>query len=421
VRRTLNRLSAKTVNSNKAPGLLADGGNLYLETTLAKDGSPRKSWIFRYERNDKRHDMGLGPLYTRDLKRAREEARRLRLLLLDGVDPLAHRRKAAEARAVESATGKTFGEVALAYMKAHRNDWRDPIHVTQIEASLTKDAAAISKVPVAAITTAHVLDVLQPIWNVKPETAGRTRGRIEKVLAYAVAAGYRRREDGNPARWDGHLQELLGNKARAKRAKRERQGRGDNFAALPYADLPAFMTELRNNNALSARALEFCILTAARTGEIIGAPWQEFDLQAAVWTVPGSRMKAGRTHRVPLCERTLGILRECPSHREGGRGTGPFALSRQAMLELLRGMRGRGPSVHGFRAAFKTWCSEMTRFDKDTVEAALSHRLGDNATEAAYQRGDLFAKRQRLMEAWCKFCASTPAKAGTVTPMRRGT
>jgi integrase len=341
-------------------------------------------------------------------------------LLLDGVDPLAHRRKSAEASAVEAATGKTFLEVAQAYMRAHRNDWRNPIHVTQWEASLTKDAAAISKVPVAAITTAHVLQVLEPIWNQKPETASRTRGRIEKVLGFAVAAGYRKREDGNPARWDGHLQELLGKKSAAKRAKRERQGRGDNFAALPYADLPAFMTELRNNNALSARALEFCVLTAARTAEVIGAPWQEFDVQAAVWTVPGSRMKAGRTHRIPLCDRALSILRKCPSHREGGRGTGPFALSRQALLELLRGMRGKGLTVHGFRATFKTWASECTRFDRDTVEAALAHRLGDTDVEAAYQRGDLLQKRSKLMAAWAGFCASTPVKAGTVTPMRRG-
>jgi integrase len=416
--RIIGRLTARQV-SNAAPKKerdalwLADGGNLYLQATRGEDGHIRRSWVFRCELNGRRRDAGLGPLHTRGLKEAREEARRLRLLLLDKVDPLEHRKKAAEARAVEAAKDKTFAEVAAAYIAAHRADWRNPKHAKQWEASLTKEAKVIANIPISAINTSHILSVLEPIWRTKPETASRTRGRIERVIAYAIAAEYRRREDGNPARWDGHLQELLGSKANAQKDKRARTGRSDNFAALPYADLPAFMTELRINDSLSARALEFTILTAARTGEVIGAPWQEFNIETATWCVPGERMKGGRQHRVPLCDRCITILRDLPR-----RGSRVFDLSNMAMLELLRGMRP-GIVTHGFRATFKTWASECTRFEKDVVEAALAHRLGDNETEAAYQRGDLLAKRQRLMKAWAEFCWKPAAKAGAnVTPIR---
>lgn len=272
---------------------MADGGNLLLQVTRGEAEHIRRSWVFRYELNGRRREAGLGPLHTRGLAEAREEAKRLRLLLLDGIDPLDQRRRAAEERAVEAAKDKTFAQVAAAYLDAHGDDWRNAKHAAQWRTSLTHDAKAIAHLPVAAIGTEHVLDVLKPIWRVKPETASRTRGRIERVLAYAIAAGYRKREDGNPARWDGHLQELLGSKAKALKAKRERTGRSGHHAALPYQAMPEFMAELRQLDSLSGCALEFTILTVARTGETIGATWAEFDLDAAIWTVPPRSHEGG--------------------------------------------------------------------------------------------------------------------------------
>ena len=210
-----------------------DGGNLYLQVTRGDGDYVRRSWLFRCELGGRRREMGLGALHTRGLKEAREEAKRLRLLLLDGVDPIDNRQKTLESRAVESAKNKTFSEVATAYLKAHRDDWKNPKHAAQWETSLTKDCKTIAGLPVAAIDTAHILQVLEPIWRKKPETASRTRGRIERVLAYAIVAKYRRREDGNPARWDGHLEELLGSKSKAQKAKRAHMGKSGHHPALP--------------------------------------------------------------------------------------------------------------------------------------------------------------------------------------------
>jgi integrase len=416
VRRTLGRLSAREVGNAKPKRgldsmLLADGGNLYLQATVGREGHIRRSWLFRYELSGRRREMGLGPLHTRGLKEAREEAKRLRLLLLDGIDPIEHRDRAIEARAVESAKNKTLSAVAAEYLKAHRDDWKHPKHAAQWAASLKNDAKAIADLPVAGIDVAHVLQVLEPIWREKPETASRVRGRIERVLAYAIAAQYRKREHGNPARWE-HLQELLGKKSAAKKAKHARTGKAGHHPALPYREIPDFMVKLRRLNSLSARALEFCILTSARTGEVIGATWREFDLAEKIWTVPAGRMKMGKDHRVPLSDRAMKILRDL---RRGGDRV--FPISNMAMLQCLRGLRP-GLTVHGFRSTFMDWAHEQTATAKVVIDMALAHAIGDK-TEAAYRRGDLFEKRKHLMAQWAEFCDKPAATDATVTPIRK--
>jgi len=414
--RTVKRLSARKVASAKPKkglraAVYADGGNLFLQTSLGADGHIRRSWIFKYELNHRRREMGLGSTYTRTLKEARDEAKRLRLLLLDGIDPIDARDKEAESKAVAAAKDKTFAEVA-------QHDWTNLKHASQWQTSLTKEAKAIAHLPVAKIDTSHVLSVLQPIWKSKPETASRLRGRIERVLAYAVAAKYRTRESGNPAKWDGSLKELLGSVAVARRAKRERMNHSGHHAALPYADMPALMAGLRaRRNSLSARALEFTILATARTAETIGATWQEFDLVEKTWTIPAHRMKMKKAHKVPLSARAVEILKALPQS-----GDRPFALSQIAMLKTLRGLRP-GMTVHGMRSSFTDFAHERTAHAKVVIDQALAHAISDKV-EAAYRRGDLFDKRRQLMAAWADFCASPPreepnANATTVTPMRK--
>jgi integrase len=356
--------------------------------------------------------MGLGSLDTNGLSEARERARVCRQLLLDKIDPIEHCRKVIENHAVQAAKNKTFGEVAAAYLKAHAHEWKNPKHAWQWEQSLTKEVKAITNLPVNAIDTSHILHVLEPIWPEKPETASRIRGRIERVLAYATAAQYRTRESGNPARWDGHLEELLGSKVLAQRAKRTRTGKSGHHAALPYADLPQLMTMLRRLDSLSARALEFTVLTAARTSETIGANWSEIDLETKTWTLPGKRMKAGKEHRVPLSGRAVHILEQLSGSRTGR----VFPLSNMAMLQCLRGLRS-GLTTHGFRSTFMDWAHERTAFPKVVIDMALAHQVGDKV-EAAYRRGDLFEKRRQLMYAWCGYC-TTHAAADAVTPIRR--
>ena len=261
--------------------------------------------------------------------------------------------------------------------------------------------------------TGLVIKALEPIWATKPETAGRVRGRIESVLDWAKARGYR--EGENPARWRGHVDKLLPNRRKVRAVR--------NHPALPYSDLPAFMGELRSRTSISARALEFAILTAARTGEVIGATWSELDLKAAVWTIPAARMKAGKEHRIPLSERAVELLNSLPREGEfvfiGGRAGKPF--SNMAMLELLRGMKpGAGYVPHGFRSTFRDWAAERTAYPSEVVEMALAHVI-ESKVEAAYRRGDLFEKRRRLIDDWGSYCGAflpTATGAGDVVPIR---
>jgi integrase len=415
---TVGRLTALKVERLKSKtGMHHDGGGLYLQITPSG-----ASWVLRYMLNGKAREMGLGPLALYGLADARAKALDARRLRHEGIDPIEHRRTERAARALETAKGITFKECAESYIASHRAGWRNEKHKYQWAATLNAYAyPAIGALPVQAIDTALVLKVLEPIWTTKPETASRVRGRLENVLDWAKVRGYR--EGENPARWRGHLDKLL--PARGKVRKVE------HHAALPYAELPAFLTALRAQEGVSARALEFAILTAARTGEVIGARLNEVSEREKVWTVPGERMKAGKEHRVPLAPRALAIVNgiDQPSAGEQGKDTpGAFVfpggkvgapLSNMAFLMLLRRMGRDDLTGHGFRSTFRTWAAERTSFPREVIEAALAHTIGSKV-EAAYQRGDLFEKRRRLMEAWANFCTTAPAqeRPNNVTALR---
>jgi integrase len=406
--RTTGRLTALRVERAKRPGMYVDGGGLYLQVT--KGGA---SWIYRYMLNGRAREMGLGPLALFGLSEARAMALDARRLRHQGIDPIEHRRAIRAQAQLDAAKAETFKQCAERYISAHRPKWRNGKHAAQWEATLATYAEAIGSLPVQAIDTALVLKCLEPIWTTKPETASRVRGRIENVLDYAGARGFR--QGSNPARWRGHLDKLL--PARSKVRKVE------HHAALPYLELPGFLAALREQDGIAARALEFTILTAARTGETIGARWSELDLLDKLWTVPAKRMKAQREHRIPLSARALAILQEMQPHRHaddgyvfpGGKSDRP--LSNMAFLMLLRRM-GRGDlTAHGFRSSFRDWCAERTNFPSEVAEMALAHVVSGKV-EAAYRRGDLFDKRRRLMEAWAGFLAKVPIEQGKVVSLR---
>jgi integrase len=373
--------------------MIADGHGLYLR--IGPTGAKR--WVFRYRRDGRLHDMGLGPLHTVSLAEARSKALDMRRQRLDGIDPLTARREANVTRVSNLAKSMTFKACAEAYIKAHATGWKNAVHAKQWPSTLEAYVYPVFGVlPVQAVDVALVMKALEPIWTTKPETASRVRGRIESVIDWATASGFRKGE--NPARWKGHLENLLPKKSKVRRVERH--------AALRYAALGAFIAELRQQGALSARALEFTILTAARTGEVVGAAWQEIDFEARLWTIPGERMKAGREHRVPLSEPALSILRPLYEVRTGDKA---FPLSHAAMLMLLRRM-GRGElTVHGFRSTFSDWCAEQTNTPSEVREMALAHAVSDRV-EAAYRRGDMFEKRRELMDAWAKFCAESRSR-----------
>jgi integrase len=406
--RTIGRLSARQVSNAKPKRglkyatLLSDGGCLYLQLTRGEGDHVRRSWIFRYERDGKRCEMGLGPLHSRGLKEARVEAMRLRQLLLDGIDPLAAKNQQVQQRRLESAKSMTFGACVAAYLETHDAGWKSDKHRRQWRMTLTEYCKAITDLPVAAVDTDLVLRVLTPLWKTKTDTGARLRGRIERVLSWAKGRGLRGGE--NPARWQGHLDEMLAAPRKVKGIR--------HHPAMPYAELPAFMAELCNRHSLSARALEVTILTGLRTSETIGAHWSEIDFDAKVWTIPASRMKSRRQHRVPLADRAVSILKALPRH-----GDRVFKLSDRPMLELLRGMRP-GLTVHGFRSSFRDWCKEQTNFPREVAELALAHVVADKS-EAAYSRGDALDKRRQLMAAWERYCSKPAATGATVTPMRK--
>lgn len=391
--RTLSKMDPRTASTIKTAGRHSDGGGLYLSI----DPTGRRRWVFMYTRVGKRTELGLGGGRDLSLANARKEACTLRTILADGGDPRSAREKQER---------QTFGECADTYVEVMRPSWRSAKHAAQWAMTLKKYAAPIRSRMVETISTRDVLEVLQPLWQRTPETAERLRGRIENVLDAAKAKGLRTGE--NPARWRGHLDQLL--------PKRQRLSRG-HHTALPYADVPAFMADLRGRGATAARALEFAILTAARSGEVLGAIWAELDLHVAVWTVPAARMKAGREHRVPLSARAVELLQGLNAARDmekakPGDPVFPSAkagrpLSSMAMAMLLRRM-GSAVTVHGFRSAFRDWASETTGFPHEVCEMALAHTIGNKA-EAAYRRGDLFNKRRRLMDAWANYCTDPGA------------
>lgn len=407
--RTVNRLSARAVATLDKPGRHADGGGLYL--SISKDGeSLRRRWVMLYRRHGKLKEMGLGPASTVSLAQARHLADKWRRELQTGRDPLESRD--AERRATQ--TMRTFGEVAKAFYEAKSHEWRNEKVRKQWLTPLDRYAARLMNLPVNEIGTDDVLEVLQPIWTTKPETASRVRGRIEAVIDSARARGLIAANEANPARWRGHLSHLL--------AKRKKLTRG-HHAAMPYRELPAFIGRLRAREAVAAAALEFLILTAARTGEVLGARWSEIDLDAAVWTVPATRMKGGREHRVPLSPRAAEILGAMAEIRTGEfvfPSTRPQRpLSGMAMEMCLRRMKVEDVTVHGFRSSFRDWAGDTTDFPRELAEAALAHVAGDE-TERAYRRGDALERRREMMQAWARFLsveqALRPAAETYVAP-----
>lgn len=395
--RALNKLSATQAAKLKAPGRHSDGGGLYLFI----DQHGRRRWIFMYARNGKRTELGLGGGRDMSLANARTEAAKLREILAIGGDPKADRTKDDRI--------PTFGECADTYVEVMKPSWRNAKHAAQWTMTLTTYAKPMRGKPVNAIGTQDVLDVLQGLWKRTPETAERLRGRIENVLDAAKAKGHRSGE--NPARWRGHLDQIL--------PKRQRLSRG-HHTALPYDAVPDFMADLRGRSAVAALALEFTILTAARSGEVLGAQWDEIDLEKTVWIIPPARMKAAREHRVPLSPRAMEIVEVMREQgTEGFLFPGPKPkkpLSSMAMAMLLRRMKAE-ITVHGFRSTFRDWASETTGFPHEVCEMALAHTIGNKA-EAAYRRGDLFDKRRKLMEAWASYCAKKPSDK--VVPIRKG-
>lgn len=384
----LNPLKVKALTE---PGRYSDGGNLYL--FISPNGGKR--WTFFYRFGGTRREMGLGSAGPNgvSLADAREKATEARALLARGIDPLEARRDSEKARR----TIPTFGEFADEYINTHAPKFKNGKHLAQWRMTLSDEyCRAIRAQAVSEIDTEAVLKVLKPIWQRIPETASRLRGRIENVLDAAKARGFH--PGPNPAAWRGHLKALL--------PARQKLTRG-HHAALPYDDLPAFMADLQARQGLAALALEFTILTASRSGEVLGARWEEFDLEKGVWTVPPKRMKAGLAHRVPLQGRALEILKALPRladnpHVFPGHANGK-PLSSMAMAMQLRRMDRDNITVHGFRSTFRDWASEQTSFPHETAEHALAHRISDKA-EAAYRRGDQFEKRRKLMEAWATYC-----------------
>ncbi len=397
--RPSNRLTAVTVAKTKSPGMYADGGGLYLRVT--PEGT--KNWVLRFMLSGKARWMGLGPVPMFSLQQARAKALDARRQRHEGTDPIEARHQARQRTRLEAAKAKTFQECAEGYIASHSAGWKNAKHAAQWPATLVMYAyPLIGGLPVQSIDTALVMKVLEPIWAAKPETASRLRGRIEAVLDWAKARGYR--EGENPARWRGHLDNLLPARSKVRSVK--------HHAALPYAEMAAFMADLHEQEGTAAMALEFAILTAARTGEVIGLPWSEIDLEAKVWTVPAARMKAKREHRVPLCQRAIEIV--SAMKKLAGGHPGPAApvfsgprngkpLSNMALLMLLRRMGRDDLTVHGFRSTFRDWVAERTNFPRDMAEMALAHSVGTKS-EKAYFRSDLFDRRRRMMAEWAGFC-----------------
>jgi integrase len=400
--RKLQKLTARGVASQKKPGRHSDGGGLY----LLVDGNGSKRWVFLFRWQGKQPEMGLGPLSAVPLARARELAAECRALLANGINPIEARRakKAAPTR-------KTFGAFANSFIELNQPGWRNAKHRQQWTNTLRDHAKPLRSKQLDAITTEDVLAVLKPIWQAKPETASRLRGRIERILDAAKVSGLRSGE--NPARWRGHLQALL--------PKPKKLSRG-HHRAMAYADVPGFVARLRERQAIAALALEFVILTSARSGEALGGQWSEIDVEARLWTVPGSRMKSGRDHTVPLPDRALAILEEAKKFGSGEGFIFPGQrpnrpLSGMALEVLLRRMDISHATPHGFRSAFRDWCGETTSFAREVAEAALAHAVGDQ-TERAYRRGDALAKRRKLMDAWAAYCG--PALSAKVVAFPGG-
>jgi integrase len=405
--RQIGKLNHLAVSRAAKRGYLSDGGGLYLQ--ISADGA--KSWVFRYRDAGRLRELGLGASRTFTLAEARQRATECRKLRADSIDPIEHRHAQRSKSKLDKAKAMTFRQCAEAYIEAHRRSWKNDKHAAQWPASLATYAFPVfGDLSVQSIDVALVTKALEPIWQTKTETASRLRGRIETVLDWATVRNFR--QGDNPARWRGHLDKLLPARAKVQRV--------EHHAALPYAQVGQFMAQLREKEGMSALALQFLILTATRTSEVLNATWAEVDLDGGIWTIPPDRMKAGREHRVPLSKPALTLLRELCAHRIGdfifpsAKPSRP--LSNMAMLKLLERMNRADLTVHGFRSTFRDWAAERTNFPREVAEHALAHSLPDKV-EAAYRRGDLFEKRRQLMDAWARFAAQ-PISSGDVVDIR---
>jgi integrase len=391
-KRTAKRLTAAFVKTAR-PGLHADGDGLYLRV----DNEGHRRWSFISQKGGKRREIGLGSAREVLLAEARAKAHEARETIRAGRDPIAERKAARK----PGSGPLTFGAVVNALLEAKEPEWRNAKHRAQWHMTLTKYAAPLANLPVVDVDTESVLRVLQPVWTSRPETASRLRGRIEAVLDYARAKGALPHDKANPARWKGHLSHLL--------PKRGKLSRG-HHAAMPWRDVPGFVAQLRQRETIGARAFEFLILTVARTGEVLGAKWDEVNLETKVWTVSADRMKAGREHRVPLSKRALEIIEELTEARVGEL---IFPRSNMAFAMTLRRMGLEGVTAHGMRSAFRDWAGDATHFPRELAEAALAHVIGDKA-EQAYRRSDSLEKRRDLMEAWARHCEPSGGKVVTL-------
>lgn len=401
--RAVHRLPANAVRKLDRPGFHPDGGGLYLK--IGDSGG--KSWVFRFTLNGRARMMGLGSVNDVTLGEARETARLARKKLAAGIDPLDEKQARRRKQITADATALTFDEAARRFIAAKSPEWRSEKHAAQWQATIDAHASPVfGSLPVAAVDTNLVLKALEPIWNEMPETASRLRGRIEAVLDWAGATGHR--SGANPARWKGNLKNLLPAPQKVRKVK--------HFPALPYVELPGFMSDLAGREGVAARALEFAILTAARSGEVRLATWGEMDLKARLWTVPADRMKTGKEHRVPLTAKAVAILEAIG---EGESGALVFEsvlkpgrpLSDMSITAVMRrmGYQGDRATVHGFRSTFRDWAADRTAFPREVAEACLAHSIG--GVERAYRRSDLLAKRRKLLEAWERY-ANAPAVDG---------
>lgn len=414
--KAIDRLTDRKVKTLQAPGYHADGNGLY----LCVKPSGAKSWILRYMIGGKAREMGLGGFPLIGLADARKRRDSERKRLSEGKDPIATRDALLEAdkreQAINVAKGTTFNDCVSRFLSAKSIEWSNLKHRKQWQATLDTYAAPVfGELPVQVVDTDLVMKALTPLWTEKTETASRLRGRIEAVLDWATVSKFRSGE--NPARWRGNLDKLL--------PKPGKIAKVEHHPALPYRDVSAFLQLLAPLEATAARALEMVIYTALRTGEVIGSKWDEINLDAGVWIVPADRMKMKKEHRVPLSAPAVRVLRNLhavrindyvfpsPNSTDGR----PRPLSNMAMLELLKRMKRNDITPHGFRSTFRDWAAEQTNFPREIAESALAHS-NNNATEAAYQRGDFFEKRAQLMNAWAKHCHTQPSEAASVTPIR---
>ena len=401
-------LSAIAVKRLTKPGLHAVGGVSGLQLQVTKTGA--RSWVLRTIIGAKRRDIGLGGYPDVTLAQARDKARDTKETIQQGIVPVAQRRAVRTALIAAQATNKTFDECAEQFLIKKTTEFSNPKHATQWRNTLATYASpVIGKLPVEAVELPHILKILEPLWGEKTETATRLRGRIEAVLAYATVSKYRTGD--NPARWQGNLDAVLPKPAKLKKVKHHK--------AIPWQEIGAFVESLRQRSGTGAKALEFTVLTAARSGEVRGALWDEIDLATKTWTIPAERMKTNKEHTVPLCDDALTLLESLPRFAgnelvfPGARGS---ILSDVALTKPIRAI-GSDATAHGFRSTFRDWCAKSTNYPNEVAEMALAHTVS-NAVERAYRRGDLLAKRVRLMADWCRYINTTPTAKGEVVAIR---